>query len=469
MPSTKTPRAASETRYEYKPPKAEMRATQPNPILEGVSSGLGALRNFLDKAGNAKYPLPPGMLGAGHMLVGTAPEEVHEWASGFSPFSEDPNLGNRLDPRIKPGREQGLIDVAMTGADIGGLGLAGLRGGVRAAYPTLNPEVNMSRREFMGNTGKVAAGLAAASAVPFALRGAEHVAPHVAEAAVHAAMPPATHMEYTAARELAKQSIAPKLAAWEQLNPKPVFPHPNPERFNVVHFPGKGPTEAEWFEYSQAIHDNEKALRAWNKQRLAEKNRLEDEAINQVRADKRYEGFRTTDDAYYDMLEKAKEIRRKYGLPEHFNNVDSHILADNRDLQYFYREHPENYKEIYDNLNTELFANSREFHDNYPVVDRNNPFDEYYHYIQDHFDPDFIRKIEEAGGRIYDPDTHDYLYIVDKAKDGTIGKFIEHSTSTPDELREFIKNAQTPKVKKAIGGSVTMPDNYRYGGRVRMI
>jgi hypothetical protein len=138
-------------------------------------------------------------------MMGHAPEEVREWASGFSPFSEEPNLGNRLDPRIKAGREQGLIDVALTGADVAGLGLAGLRGGVRAAYPTLNPEMNMSRREFMGNTGKAAAGLAAASAVPFALRGAEHAAPVVEHAApvVEHAVQPGTLADRVAAERLA--------------------------------------------------------------------------------------------------------------------------------------------------------------------------------------------------------------------------------------------------------------------------
>ena len=198
MPRTETPR------WVYHPPKAEVQAVKENPFLGGVSSGLGYLRDSFDTGnlldamtlgpvtralhGDFSYRRPPTThSGVGTLMMGHAPEEVREWASGFSPFSEEPNLGNRLDPRIKAGREQGLMDVALTGADVAGLGLAGLRGGVRAAYPTLNPEMNMSRREFISNTGKAAAGLAAASAVPFALRGAEHVAPVVRHVAPHAA------------------------------------------------------------------------------------------------------------------------------------------------------------------------------------------------------------------------------------------------------------------------------------------
>jgi hypothetical protein len=99
-----------------------MRATQPNSILEGVSSGLGSFRGLLDKLGAAKFKTPQGIPGIGTSIIGTAPEEVHEWASGFSPFSEDPNLGNLLDPRIKPGREQGVIDTAFLASSLNGLG-----------------------------------------------------------------------------------------------------------------------------------------------------------------------------------------------------------------------------------------------------------------------------------------------------------------------------------------------------------
>ena len=127
MPSTKTPR------YKYKPPKAEMRATRENPVLGGISSGLGTLRDFLDKAGDAVLPRPPGVLGVGEGVVGTAPEEIGEWSRGFSPFSEEPNYGNILDPRIKPGREQGVLDVASLGLEAAAPGLAGLRNiGMRA-------------------------------------------------------------------------------------------------------------------------------------------------------------------------------------------------------------------------------------------------------------------------------------------------------------------------------------------------
>ena len=174
-----------------------MRATRESPVLGGISSGLSTFREWLDKIGDAKYQRPPGVQGLGEMMVGTAPEEVREWARGNSPFSQEPNYGNILDPRIKPGREQGLLDVAMTGADIGGLGLAGLRRGARAAYPALNPEVDMSRREFLGNTGKLAAGAAAVSMAPSILRSGERAAARdvAGQAAIKAARR-ATAAEY---------------------------------------------------------------------------------------------------------------------------------------------------------------------------------------------------------------------------------------------------------------------------------
>jgi hypothetical protein len=102
-------------------------------VLGGISSGLGTLRDFLDKAGDTRLQRPPGILGLGEMMVGTAPEELQAQAAGFSPFSEEPNYGNILDPRIKPGREQGVLDVASLGLEATAPGLAGLRNiGMRA-------------------------------------------------------------------------------------------------------------------------------------------------------------------------------------------------------------------------------------------------------------------------------------------------------------------------------------------------
>ena len=206
MPSTKTPR------YKYTPPKAEMRATRESPVLGGISSGLSTLREWLDKVGDAKYQRPPGVLGFGEMTVGTAPEEVGEWARGNSPFSQEPNYGNILDPRIKPGREQGLLDVATLVPEAAGLGVAGLRRGARAAYPALNPEMDMSRREFLGNTGKVAAGAAAASVVPDVLRGADNAAP-VATRTAQAAVKPIQKMTI---EELSEEMFAKGIKSAEQ-------------------------------------------------------------------------------------------------------------------------------------------------------------------------------------------------------------------------------------------------------------
>jgi hypothetical protein len=62
----------------------------------------------------------------------------------------------------------------------------------------------MSRRAFLDNTGKVAGGLAAASVLPFALRGAEHAAPAVVEHAIPAAAArQGTLAEWAAADNLA--------------------------------------------------------------------------------------------------------------------------------------------------------------------------------------------------------------------------------------------------------------------------
>jgi hypothetical protein len=147
----------------------------------------------------------PESIHPGTLMMGQSPEEVQRWQEGNSPFMGKPSAEGAPVIRSIPGRSGNIasdafrfkedrtlptLDTVLLGADIGGLaGLAGrgLRRGAQAVAPVLNPEMNVSRREFMGNTGKIAAGAAAAAVLPAALRGAEHAAPVVDRAAGHAA------------------------------------------------------------------------------------------------------------------------------------------------------------------------------------------------------------------------------------------------------------------------------------------
>lgn len=482
MPSTKTPRTASKTHYEYKPPKQEMRATQPNPILEGISSGLGSFRGFLDKLGSAKYPLPPGVLGAGHMLVGTAPEEVHEWASGFSPFSEEPNLGNRLDPRIKPGREQGVVDVGLLGTDVAGLGLAGLRRGVRAAYPTLNPEVNTSRREFMGNAGKAAAGVAAASVIPAALRGAEHAAPvleHVAPVAVRHAATAAAHATphefFSAIKSADGIANAHYRAVLAREYDRGIAEAVKDGRINREQ--GIDTPYSKNADVLQDIHDKA-AGEALNRS-VEVRERL----VNQIKQDPKYAKYSTIEDALDDVgrdsssfhgdsyrydvaVEKWKrdhgileepEIKAKLESGEKYIDPQTgHEAVLNKHGEVEYRDVETGEQRRFAHWIPEKKGKPKHFPEEHGIFDEKVP--ENYDIYAKHMGHTPAEKMQISKKAAHENTRRAFQ---DAQKFDYLDDF------TVEELKRLRDELSGEEFKR--GGSVTMPNNYRAGGRVRII
>jgi hypothetical protein len=612
MPSTKTPR------YKYKPPKAEMRAIDPyerHPIAEGIASGLGYLRDSLD-SGNILDVLSMGPMrraldgdftprrpptthsGLGSLTMGRAPEELHDEAAGFSPFSEEPNYGNILDPRIKAGREQGLTDLAflgdtaaaMTMAPVRGAVTRGLRGigmrskvnpiggiidtapvrsdgldavvgrgrlplihgsnnnaltlgdvdilrtgqrqsqrsnpvggfymsnpedlahaegyakmrnrgaspdasvdptiydmGVRQgtkvlringstdrlsqnyikelqsqgyglvvgkdvrgrteyvaidknALETMNPRrtepdapADMSRRAFLGNTGKVAGGLAAASVLPFALRGAEHAAPAVVEHAIPAAAArQATLAEWTAANQIARANAQ--------------------RAMDLVGLPRDSLYEAS----------------------RAYKLALEDE-MARLKNSPHFKDFETPHDIHLKEAQELDDLEKNYDASnDRQNPYDGADYGEDWE-NYMYRRH-----EVEDK-----YANiMREYDQKHGYIDNN----EVYNKLKE--DPNF---------KYVDPYSHNELTWVkfDKNKhewvktefnpSKTIGStgqmrgYINpenglaypnninrhtHPELSAEYFKKYLRDREIPHAK---GGSVTMPDNYRAGGRVRVI
>lgn len=77
-----------------------MRPIDQDTLLGGLSSGLGAVRDFGNKV-NVPY-----LGGMGDMFVGKTPEEVENWSYGNSPF-QSTEMGL---PQIKQERKQSLFD-----------------------------------------------------------------------------------------------------------------------------------------------------------------------------------------------------------------------------------------------------------------------------------------------------------------------------------------------------------------------
>lgn len=482
MPSTQKDRPPSKTHYEYKPPKAEMRATQPNPILEGISSGLGSFRNFLDALGNAKRPLPQGIPGVGHGVIGTAPEEIHEWASGFSPFSEEPNYGNVLDPRIKPGREQGVADIGFLVDGAAGLGLAGLRKGVRAAYPTLNPEMNVSRREFMGNTGKAAAGLAAASVVPAALRGVEHAAPVLERVAPsvagHTAASVATHATphefFSAINSADRISRAHYDAIIAREYDRRVADAVKEGRINRER--GTDTPYRENADLLEEIH-NEARNEALNRS-LEVRERL----VNQIKEDPKYAKYGSLEDKLdavhrdsmdngdFDVFDNAvKEWKRDHGIleePEIKAKLESgetyidpqtgHEAVLTKHGEVEYRDVETGEQRRYANWIPEKKGRPKHFPEEHGIFDEEVPttYDIYAKHME-HTPAEKMQVSKKAAHEnmrqaFQDAQKFDYL-----------------DDFTVEEMRQLRDELSGEEFKR--GGSVTMPNNYRMGGRVRMI
>jgi hypothetical protein len=458
-----------------------MRATQPNPVLEGISSGLGSFRNFLDALGNAKLPAPQGIPGIGHGMIGTAPEEIHEWASGFSPFSEEPNLGNRIDPRIKPGREQGVADIGFLVDGAAGLGLAGLRKGVRAAYPALNPEMNVSRREFMGNTGKAAAGLAAASVVPAALRGVEHAAPvleHVAPSvAGHTAASVATHA--TPHEFFGAINSADRIA---KAHHDAILAKAYDQEFDAAVKEGRINRERGLDTPYEHNHDeiNKIAAKA-NNEALNRSIEVRERLVNQIKKDPKYVKYESMEDMLSNMPRNATEHEFDVAIAEwnkkHGILNESEIKAKLKSGEKYID--PRSGDEVVLNKNGEL-----EYRDVETGIQGSNSYG----------------VLHKKGAPKHFPEEHGIFDEVPNMQKNFYDTYAKHMAHTPAEKMQISKKAANENTRRAFqdaqkfdylddftveelrqlrdelsgdefkrGGSVTMPNNYRMGGRVRMI
>lgn len=78
----------------------KMQSIPQDKLLGGLSSGLGAVRNFGNKV-NVPY-----LGGMGDMFLGKSPEEIENWSYGNSPF-QSTEMGL---PQIKRERKQSLVD-----------------------------------------------------------------------------------------------------------------------------------------------------------------------------------------------------------------------------------------------------------------------------------------------------------------------------------------------------------------------
>lgn len=479
MPSTKTPRKPSEKKYEYKPPKAEMRATVENPVLGAVSSGLDTLRGWLDKAGDAAFlPRPQGIAGIGHGMMGSSPEEIGEWARGSSPFSEEPNYGNRLDPRIKPGREQGVIDTAMLGADAAGLGLAGLRRGVRAAYPTVNPAMDMSRREFMGNTGKIAAGAAAASVVPAALRGAEHTAPRVVE---HTAPAAARHVAAAVTRATPHEffnavNTADRIAkAHYEAALSQVYDRELAKAVKEGRIDRSAGHETPYANNEEVLDEINNTARG---EALNKSVEVRDRLIKQIKDDPKYAGHETIEDALDRVPEGGDyhaavlEWKKKHGVLEE-PAIKARLESGGRyvDPQSGHEAFLNKHGEV-EWRNVETGATSRHSHWLQDASPNPNHFPEEHGIFKNKKDPSRDRlDIYEKHMKLTPAES---MGVKKKAAHENMQKAFNDAQKydylhdfTVEEMAELRRHLNQDEFKH--GGSVTMPNNYRSGGRVRII
>lgn len=424
--------------------------------LTGIAALLERTRNFLDENTfggpearvnylaphsewvNGRPPANPQGAGLGTMLVGQSPEEIQRWTEGNSPFMGKPSSegapvirsipgrsGNIASDafRFKEGRIQPTADTAFLGADLAGLaGLAtrGVRTGVQKAYPSLNPEVNTSRREFLGNTGKIAAGAAAAAAIPAAIRGAEHAAPivdrAVAPIAARGAARAVTHAtiaDYYAARKLAQDRA--ERVAYEidgdnaHLNPAEVYEETLKQEMDKLY---ENPAFEPYREHMDMERAHNDGMR---------------EAYNDYMVDN---DFARLDNTYQDMFEKRDtnnyEFEKKHGAAIDHGEESWSRAAD-----------PE-----------------------YEFVDPKT----HIRYVW--------AKVDEATGKMVqvdprlEPDAFKAQMMPHSKEIFHYGYSGRRSEVPASYYEEYLKGRGH---KLAKGGVVTMPNNYRAGGRVRMI
>lgn len=197
---------------------AEIGPIQRNPVLGAASDGLRTIKTGLNKV-----PLPQWAGGGlGNLMLGDAPEEIHNWSQGFSPFYDMSYGGGNNLLRVRPERAQGVMDAMLlpVGEAIGAAKLTGkgLRGMASAANRAVSGTgTAMGRREFLKNAGGAAAGVGAAAAVPSVVRkvmhAAEGAAPDLLKAGAKAAVRATPHEYYGAIRAAQKAAYEARLAA----------------------------------------------------------------------------------------------------------------------------------------------------------------------------------------------------------------------------------------------------------------
>jgi hypothetical protein len=425
--------------------------------LTGIASLLERVRDFADEnafggpeqrvdyfnLGPDGRPTPnPEGMGMGTMFMGQSPEEIQRWQEGDSPFMRKPSAEGSPVVRSIPGRSGNIasdafrfkspervlstMDTALLGADVAGLAAltgSGLRRGARAVAPTLNPEVSTSRRKFLGDTGKVAAGAAAAAALPAALRGVERAAPVVERASAGAATRAATRAtiaDYYAARRLAQERAereAFELAGDSpNLNQSEVYDQTLKQEMDKLY-------ENPDFEPYREHIDAERAHNEASKKAY-------DDYIN--RNEGTYDSHEDYHEAGAEMRhkwnEKQYEFERKYGADIDYGQVNWDKAADPK---YEFVDPKTHIRYVW--------AKTDEVTGKMVQVDPR-------------LEPDAFK----AQMMPHNKEIFPYGYQGSRASFEIPAKYYE----------EYLKGRGH---KLAAGGSVTMPNNYRKGGRVRMI
>lgn len=484
--------------------------------LTGLAKYLAAIRDTADEYGlyqtpSALTPLlrtftpdshafsgePPPVsrpesIHPGTLLMGQSPEEIQRWLEGNSPFMRKPSSegapvirsipgrsGNIASDafRFKEGRIQPTADTAFLGADIGGLaGLAarGIRGGVRATYPALNPEMNMSRREFMGNTGKIAAGAVAASILPAALRGAEHAAPIVEHAApiVESA---AAHTASAVARGVAH-------ADYQALKNLAILRAKNAERAALEASPDKFANSPEIRNVYEETLENE---------------------MRKIKEHPQFKNFESIDDIHAREAEELNALKNEYNelsglkdVPKDYRSFDRTYVKSARYDNSFdklrrtsedYRLRSDEIKAKYDKLLAEYnakhgYLSADEVYERMKTDPNFKYIDPYtnreYVWINNHtntpvpYDPKYDPKIQAPNSERGPNDWKNDIvkgYIdpeTGKVRFGSGDAGTNHDLKSEQYYLDYLKNRGI-----APDGSSTtsLPDGYRFGGRVRMI
>ena len=428
--------------------------------LTGLASYLAAIRDYTDEhafggpeqrvnyldLGSDGRPAPnPEGMGMGTMFMGQSPEEIQRWTEGNPPFMRKPSAEGAPVIRSIPGRSGNIasdafrfkedrtlptMDTVLLGADIGGLAslaTRGIRKGAQAAYPALNPEMNMSRREFMGNTGKVAGGLAAASVLPFAVRGTDNATAH----AVAAAARTATHAEFQAVKELARQRA---IRAMDLLG----LPR-HSEQANKVY---KEVLEDEMARIKNNPHfknfESADDIRAREGQELDELDANYDASRDRQNP---HDGADYGEDWENHQFRRQEVEDKYYKIMEEYDKKHGYI--DNGEVYNRLKEDPK-FKYVDPYSHNEL---------TWVKFDKNK-----HEWVRTEFNPNKpVGSTGQMRGYINPENGLAYPSSINRHT---------HPELSAEYYKKYLRDREVPH---AAGGSVTMPNNYRAGGRARMI